>query len=160
MSAKTGFVLVAAGVALGVIATPAHNPDPQVKIKFIHGPTKYITKKVPGKTVTSPPIVMDWPLSCDNALSAMKSGTHKANAIYNNAKVYFDYINKVQVSQLDNPISVSQVAQWFSDHKEKIRSSMQDLSYDASTLDVSLEACNKAIKETEKDAQTEAAAAR
>jgi hypothetical protein len=158
MDAKKTVVILAVGIALGVITTPSPDaPDPVTKFKFIHGPTKYITKKVPGKVVTPAPVVMDWPASCNNALISMKSGTHKANSLYNNARDYFVYIDKVQVSRLDNPVSTSEVLQWLASRKEKVRSNMQDLSYDVAALETSLAGCQKSIEAAQQDAARTAA---
>lgn len=149
MTAKSVTIAVAAGIVLGVVATPSHAPKETVKFKFIHGPT--VTKTV-TKEVASPPVVMDWPASCKNALTFMEQGTKRANTLYNHTKVYFDYIDSVQRSYLDNPISVSEVAVWLSDHKAKVRSDMQNLSYDTQDLRVALDACQKAIDKAEQDA--------
>lgn len=151
MTAKSVTVAVAVGITLGVIATPAPDaPEPKVQFKFIKGPshTKTVTKEVPG-----PAVVMEWPASCKNALTFMEQGTKQANSLYNHTKVYFDYIDSVQRSQLDNPISVSQVAVWLYDHKSRVRNDMQDMSYTTSDLEIALNACMKAIDKAEQDAQ-------
>jgi hypothetical protein len=154
MEAKKAVVILAVGVALGVITTPSPDPpDPITKFKFIKGPTKYITKKVPEKVITQPPVVMDWPASCNNALTTMKSGTHKANSIYNSARDYFIYIDKVQVSRLDSPVDTSAVLEWLASRKEKVRGNMQDLAYDVSDLESSLAACQKSIQKAQEDAR-------
>lgn len=160
MNKKVIVASVAAGVALGIIATPAPDapkPETRTEVKFIHGPTKYITKKVPEKVITEKyGVVVPMPSSCQIVIDHLASGAKESNGVYNNAKTFFEYIDHVQLREIQDPSADAKIESWLADRKEKVRENMQSLAEDVERLQTSWVACQKAVKEAQQDAENTA----